>query len=352
MTVRDLRVLLLLPLLTALGCPEHSVERATDTAATTTGATADAPSAAARVVVYCGRGEALLAPLLAKYEEASGVDLDVRYTATPTLAAQLQAEGDRSPADVVLAQECGALGALATSGLLAPLPKEVLDRVDPRFRDPAGLWVGTSGRARVLVHDASKVKPDDLPRRLEDLADPRWKGRLGWAPGNASFHAHVSALRHTWGEAKTRAWLEAMLANEPKVYAKNGPIVEAVQAGEVELGWVNHYYLHRLKRPGSSAQNASFAEPGDAGNVLMLSGAAVRAGSPVADEAARLVGFLVSDEAQAYFAAETFEYPVVPGVATHADVAPLEGLKLMQVDPAHLTDLEPTLELLRSLGLQ
>lgn len=347
MTVRGLRVLLMIPLLSLIGCPESTTEQqAADAAATSTSATA------ARVVVYCGRGEALLAPLLARYEARSGVDLDVRYTATPTLAAQLQVEGDRSPADVVLAQECGALGALATSGLLAPLPPEVLDRVDPRFRDPAGHWVGTSGRARVLVHDASRVRPEDLPRRLEDLADPRWKGRVGWAPGNASFHAHVSALRHTWGEEKTRAWLQAMVANEPKVYAKNGPIVEAVTAGEVDLGWVNHYYLHRLRRPGSAVQNASFAAPGDAGNVLMLSGAAIRAGSPVAEEAARVVAFLVSDEAQAYFAAETFEYPVVPGVATHADVAPLEGLRLLQVDPAHLTDLEPTLELLRSLELQ
>ncbi|MCO5170161.1 MAG: extracellular solute-binding protein [Planctomycetes bacterium] len=303
-----------------------------------------------RVVVYCGRGEALLAPLLARYQERTGAALDVRYSGTPTLSAQLRVEGDRSPADVVIAQECGALGAIAD--LLAPLPDDLVARVDPRFRDPGGRWVGTSGRARVLVHDAARVKPEDLPRRLEDLADPRWKGRVGWAPGNASFQAHVSALRHLWGEARARAWLEAMIENAPRAYAKNGPIVEAVAAGEVDLGWVNHYYLLRLKRPGSAVANASFAEPGDAGNLLMLSGAAVRAGSPVEEEARRLVAFLVSDEAQEYFARETFEYPVVPGVATHPDVAPLEALGLATVDPVHLTDLEPTLELLRRCGLQ
>lgn len=308
------------------------------------------PSTSGRVVVYCGRGEALLAPLLARYQERTGVALDVRYSGTPTLAAQLRVEGDRSPADVVIAQECGALGAIAD--LLAPLPDDVLARADARFRDPAGRWVGTSGRARVLVHDAARVKPEDLPRRLEDLADPRWKGRVGWAPGNASLHAHVSALRHLWGEERARAWLQAMANNEPRAYAKNGPIVEAVARGEVELGWVNHYYLHRLKRPGATLVNSSFAEAGDAGNLLMLSGAAVRAGSPVEEEARRLVAFLLSDEAQEYFARETFEYPVVPGVPTHPDVAPLERLGLATVDPVHLTDLEPTLELLRALGLQ
>lgn len=313
-------------------------------------ARADADAGA--LVVYSGRGEALVAQLFEQFQKESGVALDVRYGATPTLAAQLRVEGDKSPADVMFAQECGALGALAEAGVLAPLPADVLARVEPRFRDAGGRWVATSGRARVLVHDTDRVKAEDLPRRLEDLADPKWKGRFGWAPGNASFQAHVSALRHAWGEERTRAWLEAVQKNEPRVYPKNGPIVQAVASGEIDLGWVNHYYLHRLRRPGWTVANASFAQEGDAGNVLMISGIGVRAGSPRAGAAARLVTWLLSDSAQRYFAQETFEYPVATDVATHADVAPLARLNLATVDPVHLTDLEPTVELLRSLGLQ
>lgn len=313
-------------------------------------ARADADASA--LVVYCGRGEALVAQLLDEFQKQSGVRLDVRYGATPTLAAQLRVEGDKSPADVIFAQECGALGALAEAGALAPLPADVLARVEPRFRDAGGRWVATSGRARVLVHDTDRVKVEDLPRRLEDLADPRWKGRIGWAPGNASFQAHVSALRHAWGEERTRAWLAAVQKNEPKVYPKNGPIVQAVAAGEVDLGWVNHYYLHRLRRPGWRVANASFAEAGDVGNVLMISGVGVRAGSPRAGAAARFVTWLLSDDAQRYFAQETFEYPVATDVPTHPQVSPLASLRLATVDPVHLTDLEPTLEMLRGLGLQ
>lgn len=313
---------------------------------------ARADAGAGPLVVYCGRGEALVAQLLSHFEERTGTKLDVRYGATPTLAAQLRVEGDKSPADVFFAQECGALGALAEAGLLAPLPDDVLARVEPRFRDPGGRWVATSGRARVLVHDTKRVKPEELPRRLEDLADPKWKGRIGWAPGNASFQAHVSALRHAWGEARTRAWLEAVMKNEPKAYPRNGPIVQAVASGEVDLGWVNHYYLHRLRRPGWTLVNASFAEEGDIGNVLMISGVGVRAGSPRAGAAARLVSWLLSQDAQRYFAQETFEYPVATDVPTRQDVAPLASLRLATVDPVHLTDIEPTLELLRGLGLQ
>lgn len=321
-------------------------------AAWSVAATARAGGDAGTLVVYSGRGEALVAPLFREFEEQTGIELDVRYGATPTLAAQLRLEGDKSPADLVFAQECGALGALAEAGLLAPLPADVLARVEPRFRDPGGRWVATSGRARVLVHDTRRVRPEELPRRLEDLADPRWKGRIGWAPSNASFQAHVSALRHGWGEARTRAWLEAVQRNEPRAYPKNGPIVQAVAAGEVDVGLVNHYYLHRLRRPGWTLANASFAAEGDAGNVLMISGIGVRAGSPNAGRAARLVTWLLADAQQRYFAQETYEYPVATDVPTHDDVTPLAGLRLASIDPIHLTDLAPTLELLRELGLQ
>ena len=309
--------------------------------------------AAEPLTVYSGRGEALVGPLLEQFTRESGIEVRVTYQGTPALATQLLAEGRDTPADVILAQDAGYLAALEKRDLLAPLPEPLLEQVDPRFRDREGRWIGTSGRARVLVYDPQRLDRSELPKRLADLADPRWSGRLGWAPGNASFQAHVSALRHLWGEQATREWLRAVKANRPVVYPKNSPQVQAVASGEIRLGWVNHYYLHKLKNQvGDHAANVSLPTPGDAGNVLMPSGAAMVASTRKREQALALLRFLVSEPAQRYFAEQTFEYPTRPGVPTHRDVPPLDSLNLAEIDPESLTDLEPTLAMLRELGLQ
>jgi iron(III) transport system substrate-binding protein len=203
----------------------------------------------------------------------------------------------------------------------------------------------------VLVYSPERVPADTLPTSLADLADPKWKGKLGWAPTNGSFQAHVSALRHAWGEDETRAWLEGVVANAPARYPKNSPQVEAAANGEIALGWVNHYYLHRFERDGFGAANYSFTTPGDMGNVLMVAGAGVRKGTPHEATAQRVVAWLASEEAQAYFASEVFEYPTRPGVPTHASVPPLDEVGLATVEQPWLADLGPTRELLRELGL-
>ncbi len=303
------------------------------------------------IVVYCGRSEALVGPLLERFRsEHPNLRLDVRYQPSPATATQLLVEGAQTPADVVWLQDAGYLGALADAGRLAPIPEEIRAAVDPRFVGPEGRWVGVSGRLRVLVHDKKRTPASDLPRRLEDLADEKWAGRIGWAPANASFQSHVTALIALWGEPKTRAWLEAMKALEPKTFPKNAPQVQAVASGEIDIGWVNHYYLHQLRRGGISAVNHSFAEPGDAGNLLMLSGLGLVAGGDAA--AQRLASFLLSEPIQRLLAEEAFEYPVIPGVKTHPDVPALSAIPLADIDQARLADVAPALKLLRSLGIE
>jgi iron(III) transport system substrate-binding protein len=306
-----------------------------------------------RLVVYSGRGAVLVEKLLAKFQADTGIKLDVRYGGgTQELADQLATEGAQTTADVFLAQDSGYLGALAKAGHLRALPQNVLDQVEPRFRDAGGKWVGTSGRARVLVYNPEKLKPEDLPRTLEALADPKYKGRFGWAPTNASFQSHVSGLRHAWGEEKARAWLEKMKAIEPAAYPKNSPIVTAVGKGEIDLGWVNHYYLLKQKatEPDIKAANYAFPEAGDPGNVMMVSGVGVTTHSKNPELAEKLVAYLVSEDAQKYFTNETFEYPTRPGLPA-PEGAPAMGDKLATIDQAALTDLAPTLELLKSLNL-
>ena len=304
------------------------------------------------LTVYSGRGAVLVEPLFEAFTKASGITVEVRYDkSTGALAERLATEGKESPADVFFAQDSGYLGALAERGFLKPIAKATMERADKRFRPESGAWVPVSGRARVLVYSPERVKAEELPTSLADLTKPAFKGRIGWAPSNASYQAHVSALRSIWGEEKTKAWLAGVKANEPTVYPKNSPQVKAVSSGEIDLGWVNHYYLHKLKaaNPALKAQNHSFAA-GDAGNLMMLSGAGITAHTTKLAAAEKLVAFLLSDEAQTYFASKVFEYPVRGAIKTHPDVPPLSE-RLVQVKQAALTDVTGTVALLRSLDL-
>jgi iron(III) transport system substrate-binding protein len=164
-------------------------------------------------------------------------------------------------------------------------------------------------------------------------------------------HAHVSALRHAWGEEKTRAWLTAVAANAPIKYPKNSPQVAAANDGAIEIGWVNHYYLHRLDKAGRRAANWSFPAAADPGNLLMVSGVGIRKNSPNTEAAAAFIRWLLSESVQTYFAQEGFEYPTRPGVAIHPDVRPLDLAGLASVEQVDLADLGPTRVMLTELGL-
>lgn len=303
------------------------------------------------VTVYSGRGESLVGELFEGIPDDAPFRVEVQYGKTAEMVTRMVTEGAQSPADVIFAQDSGHLGVLAKQGALAPLPASVLTQVDPRFQDKDGLWVGTSGRLRVLVYDGAKLKPEQLPQSLAELANPKWKGKLGWAPTNGSLHAHVSALRHAWGEDKTKEWLKGVEANAPTRYPKNSPQVAAANDGAIELGWVNHYYLHRLDKEGRNAQNWSFPTAGDPGNMLMVAGVGIRKGSKNQEAALAFVEWLVSESSQTHFAQQGFEYPTRPGVPTHADVPALAPGQLADVDQTHLADLGPTRAMLTELGL-
>jgi iron(III) transport system substrate-binding protein len=303
------------------------------------------------LTVYSGRGESLVGPLFERVPADAPFTVQVQYGKTAEMVTRLIAEGDQSPADVIFAQDSGHLGVLTARDVLAPLPSTILSQVNSRFSDPDGKWVGTSGRLRVLVYNSEKLNHETLPKSLEDLADPKWKGRLGWAPTNGSLHAHLSALRHAWGEDKTREWLQAVVANAPTRYPKNSPQVAAANEGAIDIGWVNHYYLHRLDKEGRTAQNWSFPSDGDVGNMLMVSGVGIRKGSKNVKAAHAFIEWLLSEGVQTYFAQEGFEYPTRPGIETHADVPSLGTNQLADVNQAHLADLGPTRTMLTELGL-
>jgi iron(III) transport system substrate-binding protein len=305
------------------------------------------------LTIYSGRTEDLVGPLLERFSEEQGVAIDVRYGDTPQLALLLAEEGDRTPADVFWSQSPGATAYLAERDLLAPLSSETLGLVNPRFEDPQGLWTGTSGRQRVLVYDSETVAQDELPRSVHELTRPEYRGRVGIAPTNGSFQDFVTAMRDIEGEEATAAWLRGMADNGARTYANNNAIVEAVGRGEIDMGLVNHYYNHRFLQedPSLPSRNHRFGD-GDIGGLLIPSSASVLAASDKREEAEAFIRFLLSKEAQEYFADETFEYPLAQGVPPAEGVPPLASLRPPDEPPAQLGDIEGTARLIQESGLQ
>ena len=305
------------------------------------------------LVVYSGRSEELVGPIIERFEEESGIDVEVRYGDTAELAATILEEGQNSPADVFFSQDAGALGAVSDEGLLSPLPEDDLDRVEERFKDPNGRWVGISGRARVVAYNTEALSEEDLPDSILDFTDPEWQGRIGWAPTNGSFQAFVTALRLIEGEDAAREWLEGIQANDPRVYENNLAILEGVTSGEVEVGFVNHYYLFQLREERGEdipADNYYF-QNGDPGALVNAAGIGILNTADNADEAEEFLEFMLSEEAQSYFANETFEYPLIEGVPINDELVPLSEIQTPDVDLSNLDDLEGTLELLRETGV-
>ena len=217
------------------------------------------------------------------------------------------------------------------------------------------MWIGVSGRARTLVYNAFLVEGAELPRDVWSLVDERWRGKLGIAPTNASFQAFVTAMRLTAGEERTREWLEGILANEPKRYPKNRPVVEATAVGEIEVGLVNHYYLYLVLAEQPDAPIANhFFDPSDPGALINAAGAGIIAASAQDADAQAFVRFLVSDHGQRFYSEQTeeAEYPLAANVAPREGLPPLEELQRFELTLDQLgPELEATLRLLNEVGL-
>jgi iron(III) transport system substrate-binding protein len=303
------------------------------------------------LVVYSGRSESLVEPVVDLFRDTTGIEVDVKYGSTSEIAATLLEEGKNSPSDVFFAQDPGGLGAVVD--MLSTLPDDILDPVPAWARSPDGDWVGISGRARVVAYNTDDVDASEMPATMEGFTDPRWKGRIGWPPSNGSFQAMVTAMRVQWGEARTREWLEGIMANEPVMYPKNTPTVAAAATGEIAVGFVNHYYLHRFLQEegeGFGARN-HYLTGGGPGSVVLVAGAGILETTESRDDAEKFVKFLLSTVAQQYFAAQTFEYPLVDGVAIDSALPPLSGLQNPDLNMASLADLRGTQALLRDLGI-
>ncbi len=335
-------------LFAAIGCRPDVEANPPDTS--THSAPPDVAAEKLELTLYSGRSEALVAPLIEKFEAASGATVKVKYGDSGELVGTLLEEGEKSPADVFWAQDAGTLGVLSAKGMLAKLPTELTTSVDGVFKSPTDEWVATSGRARVLVYNTKKLQPEDLPKSAAELTDPKWKGRVGWAPENASFQAFVAAMVELDGAEATTKWIADMTANEPKAYPKNTPAVAATASGEVDVALVNHYYLYRLKKengPDYPVENHFFGSE-KADSLVNVSGVSQLKSSAHSEAAQKFIAYLLSEDAQKYFASETYEYPVIHSVPPYEGLPPLKTLKPPKVNFAKLANLEVTVDLLRN----
>ncbi|HRO94424.1 iron ABC transporter substrate-binding protein [Citricoccus sp.] len=365
MNHRRTPVALTLPLAVVLGLTacsggQPSTDTATapapDTAAATAEGTTGSPAEGdGQLTLYSGRNEELVQPILDRFTEETGIEVDVRYGDTAGMAAQLLEEGDRSPAEVFLAQDAGALGAVSRAGLLEALPQETVDAVPESYRSADGDWVGLTGRSRVLVYNPEQVSEDELPQSVDELVSEEWRGRVGVAPTNASFQSFITAMRVMEGDEAARAWLEDLAANDPQIREKNGHIVADVDSGAIDAGLVNHYYVHELAQekgvdPEDLSVRMHFFGAQDTGALVNVSGAGLVGDQPDGDAQA-LIDYLLSEEGQAYFVEETNEYAMIEGAEAPQGVPSLEELEAPKVDLNDLDDLEQTIEMITQAGL-
>jgi iron(III) transport system substrate-binding protein len=306
------------------------------------------------LTLYSGRDEDLVQPLIDMFEKESGIKVDVRYGDTPELASLLLEEGTKTPAEVFLSQDAGALGALSNAGLFSTLPDETTGKVPDGFTSTDGSWVGVTGRARVIAYDGQELAAEEVPTSVDAFATPEWRGRFGIAPTNASFQAFVTAYRVLKGEEAADAWVKGVADNSPQIFENNLAVLAAIDDGVIDAGLLNHYYWFRqAAETGAENMRAqlSYPESGDPGSIVNVTGAGILTGAEGDADALEFVNFLVSPTAQQYFVDETFEYPLVDGIEAAEGLPELESLKNPNLDLADLDSLEATQELLSRHGL-
>lgn len=337
-----------------LGCGDDSdggdgEATANDGAATNTAA----DDSAGPLVVYSGRDEPLIQPILNRFTEETGIEVEVRWGDSAELALLIDQEGDRSPADVFISQSPGAVGFLTEHDRLGELPDEVTSLVADEDAADDGSWVGVTGRVRVLVYNTDMVSPEDLPDSVLDLTGSQYAGQVALAPTNGSFQDFVTVLRNEIGDDATLDWLEGMADGNPPTFDGNTAIVEAVSRGEVPMGLVNHYYAFAAKDadPTLAVENYYFPD-GDYGSTMLSSAVSLVAGTENTEPAQQLVEFLLSDEGQTYFTEETFEFPLSVGADPNPALPSLDEIHVTRVDFGSLGGgLEATIDLIDESGL-
>jgi iron(III) transport system substrate-binding protein len=322
----------------------------TSSSTTTSGSVAPGTT----ITLYNGQHEQTTSLLVAGFEKQTGIKVKVRSDDEDVLGNQIIQEGSSSPADVFYTENTPVLEDLQEKGLLSPISASTLAAVPAKYSSPRGDWVGVSARVSVLVYNTSQIKASELPSSILELAQPKWKGKLGFAPSETDFQPLVTSITKLDGEAAAEKWLKGIQANA-KVYPDNETVVAQVNNGESTVGIINHYYWYRLRdEVGQSAIHSAlhYYAPHDPGYLLNVSGAAVLKSSKQQAAAQKFVAFLVSKQGQEILAhSHSYEYPIGSGVLTAQPLKPFDQLQLAPITIEDLGNGHAPLELEQKLGL-
>jgi len=310
---------------------------------------------AAGLTLYSAQHEQTVDSLTKDFEKESGIKVQIRTGEGPALAAQIVAEGSRSPADVYFTENSPELMLLEEKGLLSKVDPATLTAVPTRFNSPQGEWVGVLARENVLAYNPALIQVGQLPASLLDLASPAWKGKVAIAPSDADFLPVVSAMLVLKGHDVTLQWLKGLKDNA-QVFDDDEGVVAAVNRRAVAVGVINSYYWARLHAElgdkGTHSAIYHFAN-GDVGGLINVSGAAILKTSKNPEAAQKFLAYLVSKRAQTLIASNkvTFEYPLHAGVAPDPILKPFDQLSPPAIDMQKLGDDSEVAKLLRQAGL-
>lgn len=321
------------------------------------GLSAGCTAQAAEVNVYSGREENLIKPVLDRFTAQTGIKVNLITAGADELTTRLELEGANSPADLLLTVDVGRLLRAKEMGLLQAVDSDVLEsQIPAQYRDSEGEWFGVSLRSRVVVYDKERVNPAQLST-YEDLADPKWKGKICIrSSSNIYNQSMTAAMISHHGVEETEAWAKGLVANfarQPQGGDRDQ--IAAVAIGQCELAIVNTYYLAGMINATSAEQREQATKVAvfwpnqqDRGAHINISGAGLSAHAPNRSEAIQLLEFLVSDESQTWYAEANNEFPVRAGVPVSAtlqswgefkaDSLPLEQLGIHNAEAVRVMD--------------
>ncbi|MGH2521524.1 MAG: extracellular solute-binding protein [Anaerolineales bacterium] len=307
------------------------------------------------LVIYSGRSEALITPVVEKFKtQYPGVNVVLKAGSNSELANALLEEKANPQADLFLTTEMMTAQKMANEGVLQPYVSPNATGLPAGYHHPEGLWTGLTLRARVIMVNTDLVKPEEAPQSVFDLTDPRWQGQVAAADSaNGSMQAQAAAMRQLVGDERTEEWLRGLIENEVTFFGGHTDVRNAVGAGEFKLGLVNHYYYHLQKAEGSPV-GVVYPDQGEGQMGLIVNATAIGliAGAKHAEAAKAFIDYLLSTEGQQTFAELNYEYPLRPGVAQHPEVASLDTLRLAEFEfVAAANELDSTLDMLEAVGM-
>ncbi len=305
------------------------------------------------LIVYSGRKEALIKPVIEQFEKQTGIKVVLRTGGASELANAIMEEKNNPKGDVFIANDGGTLEKLKMEQVLLPYKPADFEKVPADFKSPDGSWIGLSVRARVIMYNTNLLSEKDVPKSVLELTDKKWQGQVAIASSaNESLIGHVTVLRKTIGDAATEKFLKGLMDNKVQVLKGHTEVRKAVGAGEFKLGLINHYYYHLQKKEGSPVA-AIYPDQGQdqMGTATNIAGAAIIKGAKNIDNAKKFMDFLLKPEVQKLFAELNYEIPVVEGVPVF-EAKSLKEFKRAAVNMEVLgQELNNTMNMLEKIGM-